>query len=396
MKAVCWMGTSKVETLNVADPALLNPHDAIIKVTRTVICGSDLHLFDGFIPTMEAGDILGHEFMGIVVEVGKEVTNLKRGDRVVVPFTIACGNCLFCKKKVWAGCDNSNPNAHLMEAAYGYSGSGLFGYSHMMGGYAGGQAQYVRVPFANVGPLKIESDLPDEKVLFLSDIFPTGYMAAENAQIEEGDTVAVWGCGPVGQFAIASAFMLGAARVIAIDRLPERLEMARSIGAVTVDFGEEDVSVLTALKDLTGGIGPDACIDAVGLESHSRELQGFYDGVKTAIMLETDRPSVLRQAIQAVRKGGTVSIPGVYGGLLDKVPFGAAFGKGITMKMGQTNMHNYMKPLLDRIESGQIDPSYIISHRITLEEAPRMYEVWRDKKESVTKIVIDPWAETAA
>ncbi|MGA9720144.1 MAG: zinc-dependent alcohol dehydrogenase [Acidobacteriaceae bacterium] len=390
------MGTSKVETLNVADPALLNPHDAIIKVTRTAICGSDLHLFDGFIPTMESGDILGHEFMGIVEEVGKAVTNLKRGDRVVVPFTIACGNCLFCKRKIWAACDNSNPNAHLMEAAYGYSGSGLFGYSHMMGGYAGGQAQYVRVPFANVGPLKIESDLPDEKVLFLSDIFPTGYMAAENAQIEDGDTVAVWGSGPVGQFAIASAFMLGAARVIAIDRLPERLEMARSIGAVTVDFGEEDVSVLTALKDLTGGTGPDACIDAVGLESHSRELQGFYDRVKTALMLETDRPSVLRQAIQAVRKGGTVSIPGVYGGLLDKVPFGAAFGKGITMKMGQTNMHNYMKPLLDRIEKGQIDPSYIISHRITLEDAPRMYEVWRDKKEFVTKIVIDPWAEVAA
>ena len=396
MKAVCWMGTSKVETLSVADPALLNPHDAIIKVTRSAICGSDLHLFDGFIPTMEAGDILGHEFMGIVEEVGRQVTNLKRGDRVVVPFTIACGNCLFCKKKIWAACDNSNPNAHLMEAAYGYSGSGLFGYSHMMGGYAGGQAQYVRVPFANVGPLKIESDLSDEKVLFLSDIFPTGYMAAENAQIEDGDTVAVWGCGPVGQFAIASAFMLGAARVIAIDRLPERLEMARSIGAVTVDFGEEDVSVLTALKDLTGGSGPDACIDAVGLESHSRELQGFYDRVKTALMLETDRPGVLRQAIQAVRKGGTVSIPGVYGGLLDKVPFGAAFGKGITMKMGQTNMHNYMKPLFDRIESGQIDPSYIISHRITLEEAPRMYEVWRDKRESVTKIVIDPWAEAAA
>lgn len=396
MKAVCWLGTSKVETLNVADPALLNPHDAIIKVTRTAICGSDLHLFDGFIPTMEAGDILGHEFMGIVEEVGREVTNLKRGDRVVVPFTIACGNCLFCKKKIWAACDNSNPNAHLMEAAYGYSGSGLFGYSHMMGGYAGGQAQYVRVPFANVGPLKIESDLPDEKILFLSDIFPTGYMAADNAQIQEGDTVAVWGCGPVGQFAIASAFMLGAARVIAIDRLPGRLDMARSIGAVTVDFGEEDVSVLTALKDLTGGIGPDACIDAVGLESHSRELQGFYDRVKIALMLETDRPSVLRQAIQAVRKGGTVSIPGVYGGLLDKVPFGAAFGKGITMKMGQTNMHNYMKPLLDRIESGQIDPSYIISHRITLEEAPRMYEVWRDKTESVTKIVIDPWVEAAA
>jgi threonine dehydrogenase-like Zn-dependent dehydrogenase len=396
MKAVCWMGKSKVETLTVADPQLLNPHDAIIKITRTAICGSDLHLYDGFIPTMESGDILGHEFMGIVEEVGKEVTNLRQGDRVVVPFTIACGNCLFCKKKIWAACDNSNPNAHLMEAAYGYSGSGLFGYSHMMGGYAGGQAQYARVPFANVGPLKIESDLPDEKVLFLSDIFPTGYMAAENAQIQPGDTVAVWGCGPVGQFAIASAFMLDAARVIAIDRLPERLEMARSLGAIAVDYSEEDVSVLTALKDLTGGIGPDACIDAVGLEAHSAQLQGTYDKIKVALLMETDRPSVLRQAIQAVRKGGTLSIPGVYGGLLDKVPFGAAFGKGITMKMGQTNMHTYMKPLLERIEEGQIDPSYIISHRITLEQAPEMYRVWRDKKENVTKIVIDPWAEAAA
>jgi threonine dehydrogenase-like Zn-dependent dehydrogenase len=390
------MGKSNLETLTVDDPQLLNPHDAIIKITRTAICGSDLHLFDGFIPTMEAGDILGHEFMGIVEETGKEVTNLKRGDRVVVPFTIACGNCAFCKKKLWSACDNTNPNAHLMEAAYGYSGSGLFGYSHMMGGYAGGQAQYARVPFANVGPLKIESDLPDEKVLFLSDIFPTGYMAAEHAQIEPGDTVAVWGCGPVGQFAIASAFMLGAARVIAIDRIPERLEMARSIGAITIDYSEEDVSVLTALKDLTGGVGPDSCIDAVGLEAHSNELQGFYDAVKTAVMLETDRPIVLRQAIQAVRKGGTLSIPGVYGGLLDKVPFGAAFGKGITMKMGQTNMHTYMKPLLERIEKGQIDPSYIISHRITLAEAPEMYKVWRDKKEKVTKIVIDPWAERVA
>jgi len=396
MKAVCWMGKSKVETLNVADPELVNPHDAIIKITRTAICGSDLHLYDGFIPTMESGDVLGHEFMGLVEEVGPEVTNLKRGDRVVVPFTIACGSCAFCKKKLWAACDNTNPNAHLMEAAYGYSGSGLFGYSHMMGGYAGGQAQYARVPFANVGPLKIESDLPDEKVLFLSDIFPTGYMAAENAQIQPGDTVAVWGCGPVGQFAIASAFMLGAARVIAIDRLAERLDMARSIGAITVDYSEEDVDVLTALKDLTGGIGPDSCIDAVGLEAHSTELQGIYDGIKTALLMETDRPIVLRQAIQAVRKGGTLSIPGVYGGLLDKVPFGAAFGKGITMKMGQTNMHNYMKPLLERIEKGQIDPTYIISHRITLDEAPKMYDIWRDKKEKVTKIVIDPWAEKVA
>jgi threonine dehydrogenase-like Zn-dependent dehydrogenase len=266
----------------------------------------------------------------------------------------------------------------------------------MMGGYAGGQAQFARVPFANVGPLKIESNLPDEKVLFLSDIFPTGYMAAENAQIQGGDTVAVWGAGPVGQFAIASAFMLGAARVIAIDRLPERLALAASLGAVTVDYSEEDVNVLTALKDITGGIGPDACIDAVGLEAHSSELQGVYDSVKTALMLETDRPIVLRQAIQAVRKGGTLSIPGVYGGLLDKVPFGAAFGKGITMKMGQTNMHNYMKPLLERIEKGQIDPTYIISHRITLDEAPAMYRVWREKEQQVTKIVIDPWAEKIA
>ena len=396
MKAVCWMGTGKVVTQNVPDPAILNPHDAIIKITRTAICGSDLHLYDGFIPTMEAGDILGHEFMGIVEEVGQAVTNLQRGDRVVVPFTIACGNCYFCKKQIWSACDNSNPNAHLMEAAYGYSGSGLFGYSHMMGGYAGGQAQYVRVPFANVGPLKIESDLPDEKVLFLSDIFPTGYMAAENAQIQPGDTVAVWGCGPVGQFAIASAFMLGAARVIAIDRFPERLDLARSIGAITVDYSEENVSVLTALKDLTGGTGPDSCIDAVGLEAHSTELQGIYDKVKTTLMLETDRPSVLRQAIQAVRKGGTLSIPGVYGGLLDQVPFGAAFGKGITMKMGQTNMHKYMKPLLQRVEKGEIDPSYIISHLVSLDEVPDMYKVWRDKEDKVTKIVIDPWMSKAA
>jgi threonine dehydrogenase-like Zn-dependent dehydrogenase len=396
MKALCWMGSGKTEIQSVNDPEILNPHDAVIKVTRTAICGSDLYLFDGFIPTMEEGDILGHEFMGIVEEVGKDVTNLRRGDRVVVPFTIACGNCQFCKKQLWSACDNTNPNAHLMEAAYGYSGSGLFGYSHMMGGYAGGQAQYVRVPFANIGPLKIENDLPDEKLLFLSDIFPTGYMAAENAQIQENDTVAVWGCGPVGQFAIATAFMLGAGRVIAIDRFPERLELARAVGAIVVDYSEEDLSVLTALKDLTGGIGPDACIDAVGLEAHSADLQGMYDVVKSALMLETDRPGVLRQAIQAVRKGGTLSIPGVYGGLLDKVPFGAAFVKGVTMKMGQTNMHSYMKPLLERIEKGQIDPSYIISHRISLEEAPEMYKVWRDKKQNVTKIVIDPWMEKAA
>ena len=283
-----------------------------------------------------------------------------------------------------------------MEVACGYSGSGLFGYSHMMGGYAGGQARYVRVPFANVGPLKIESDLPDEKVLFLSDIFPTGYMAAENAQIQEGDKVAVWGAGPMGQFAIAGAFMLGAARVIAIDRIPERLALARSRGAITVDYSEEDVGVLTALKDLTGGIEPDACIGAVGLEDHMGDLVGLCDTVKVALMLETGRSGVLRQAIRAVRKGGTLSIPGVYVGLLDKVPFGAALGKGVTMKMGQTNMHTYLRLLLERIEEGQIDPSYIISHRITLDEAHEMYKVWRDKQAEVTKIAIDPWAERAA
>ncbi len=396
MKAVCWMGKSKVETVEVDDPVLLNPHDAILKVTRTAICGSDLHLFDGFIPTMEEGDVLGHEFMGIVEETGSGVENLKRGDRVVIPFTIACGQCLPCRKKLWAACDNTNPNAHIMEKMYGYSGSGLFGYSHMMGGYAGGQAQYVRVPFASVGALKIESDLPDEKVLFLSDIFPTGYQAAENAQIEEGDTVAIWGCGPVGMFAIASAFLLGAGRVIAIDRVPERLAMAREFGAISVDYSEEDIHVLTALKDLTGGAGPDSCIDAVGLESHFEDLQGVYDKVKTTFMMEQDRPGVLRQAIMAVRKGGRVSIPGVYGGFIDKVPFGAAFAKGIVMRMGQTNMHNYMKPLLGRIEKGEIDPSRIISHRITLDQAPQMYETWRDKKDNVTKIVIDPWAEKRA
>jgi len=390
------MGKSKMQTLDVPDPVLLNPHDAIIKITRTAICGSDLHLYDGLIPTMEQGDIVGHEFMGIVEETGKAVTNLQRGDRVVVPFTIACGKCLFCQKQLWSCCDNTNPNAHVVEMMYGYSPSGLFGYSHMMGGYAGGQAQYARVPFANVGPLKIESDLPDEKVLFLSDIFPTGYMAAENADIKEGDTVAVWGCGPVGQFAIASAFLLGAARVIAIDRFPERLAIARGIGAITVDYSGQDVSVLAAVKELTGGIGPDCCIDAVGMEAHSADLQGFYDKVKTAFMMETDRPGVLRQAIIACRKGGTLSIPGVYGGLLDKVPFGAAFNKGLVMKMGQTHMQKYMKPLLDRVEKGQIDPSRIISHRITLDQAPEMYNVWRDKKERVTKIVIDPWASAAA
>ena len=358
MKAVCWMGKHDMQVHNVPDPKIINPQDAIIKITRTAICGSDLHLYDGYIPSMESGDIMGHEFMGIVEEVGPEVKKLKRGDRVVIPFTIACGNCLFCQKDLWSLCDNTNPNAHIAEAMYGYTGSALFGYSHIYGGYAGGQAQYARVPFADVGPIKIENDLPDEKVLFLSDIYPTGYQGAENCNIQPGDTVAVWGCGPVGLFSIASAYMLGAAKVIAIDRFPERLALAREYcGATTVDYSEDDITVVEALRDLTGGIGPDGCIDAVGMEAHSATTVGLYDKVKQALMLETDRPFVLRQAIQSVRKGGSLSIPGVYGGVLDKVNFGAAFGKGVTMKMGQTNMHKYLAPLLKRVENGRSIPA---------------------------------------
>ena len=394
MKAVCWMGTSNVQTLTVPDPKIVNPHDVIIKVTRTAICGSDLHLFDGYIPTMVPGDILGHEFMGIVEEVGPEVKNLKRGDRVVVPFTISCGNCFFCKKDLWSLCDNTNPNAQVAETMYGYSGSALFGYSHIYGGYAGGQAQYARIPHADVGCLKIESDIPDEKVLFLTDIFPTGYMGAENGNIQPGDTVAVWGAGPVGLFAAASAYMLGAEKVIVIDRVPERLRLAREYcGATTIDYSEDDVVVVEALRDLTGGIGPDVCIDAVGMEAHSNTLVGLYDKVEQMLMLETDRPFVLRQAFQAIRKGGTLSIPGVYGGVLDKVNFGAAFGKGIHMAMGQTHMHKYLRPLLKRIENKEIDPTFLISHRIGIEEAGDMYKIWRDKKDQVTKIVIDPWQD---
>ena len=391
MKALCWMGKEKLEVQDVPDPKILNPNDIIIKVTRTAICGSDLHLYDGYIPTMQPGDILGHEFMGIVEEIGPSVKKFKRGDRVVVPFTIACGNCFFCESTLFGLCDNTNPNAALAEKLYGYSGSSLYGYSHIYGGYAGGQAQYARVPFADVGPIKIENDLPDDKLLFLTDIFPTGYMAAENAQIKEGDTVAVWGAGPVGIFAAASAFMFGAKRVISIDRFPDRLALAAKLGAETLDYSQFDT--LDSLRELTGGNGPDAAIDAVGLEAHGNTLGGYYDRSKAALKLSTDRPTALRQAIQAVRKGGTVSVPGVYGGYLDKFPFGAAFGKGITMKMGQTHMMRYLQPLLKRIEDGEIDPSFVISHRIGMQEIPDAYRVFRDKEYGCTKVVIDPWAE---
>ena len=389
MRALCWYGKNDVRVETVPDPKILNPRDAIIKITTTAICGSDLHLYDGYIPTMEKGDILGHEFMGEVVETGSEVKKLKKGDRVVVPFTIACGECFFCKKELWSLCDNSNPNAWMAAKLYGYSPSALFGYSHMLGGVAGGQAEYARVSFADVGPIKIPDGLPDEQVLFLSDIFPTGYMAAENCNIQRGDTVAVWGCGPVGQFAIKSAYMLGAERVIAIDTVPERLAMAEREGkAETLDFYDEDI--FDKLKEMTGGIGPDACIDAVGLEAHGASADAIYDRVKATAFLATDRPHALRQAINACRKGGTVSIPGVYGGFLDKFPLGAAFNKGLTLKMGQTHMHKYMRPLLERIENGEINPSFVISHRLKLDDAPHGYEIFKHKEDNCTKIVLKP------
>jgi threonine dehydrogenase-like Zn-dependent dehydrogenase len=391
MKAVCWCGSKDIRVETVPDPKLINPRDAIVRITTTAICGSDLHLYGGNIPTMQAGDILGHEFMGEVMEVGREVKNLKPGDRVVVPFTIACGRCFFCRNELWSLCDNSNPNAWMLETAYGYSGSGLFGYSHMYGGYAGGQAEFVRVPFADVGPIKVPEGLADEQVLFLSDILPTGYMAAENCQIRPGDTVAVWGCGPVGQMSIVSAYLLGAEKVIAIDRIPERLRMARDKAkAVTLNY-EKD-SVMEALRDMTGGRGPDACIDSVGMEAHGTTIDARYDQVKQSIYLATDRLHALRQAIQACRKGGTVSIPGVYGGFLDKVPFGAAFGKGLKMAMGQTHVHRYLRPLLERIQSGQLDASFVVTHRGRLEDAPDLYRIFRDKQDECIKVVLKPAA----
>ncbi len=388
MKATCWYGKQDVRVIDVPDPKLLNKRDAIVKITSTAICGSDLHLYNGFVPTMERGDILGHEFMGEVVEVGSEVKKVRVGDRVVVAFPISCGQCYFCKKEMYSLCENTNPNAWLAEQFFGHSPAGVFGYSHLTGGFAGGQAEYARVPFADVGTVKIENGFTDEQVLFLSDIFPTGYMAAENCNISRGDTVAIWGCGPVGQFAIRSAFLFGAERVIAIDRVPERLRMAREGGAHTINY--EENSVYDLLMQLTGGRGPDACLDAVGLEAHTPGPLYYYDRVKQAMMLESDRPMVLREAILACRNGGTISIPGVYGGFVDKVPMGAMMNKGLTIKTGQTHCQRYFKPLLQRITNGEIDPSFVVTHRMKLQDAPKGYDTFLHKDDGCIKIVMTP------
>jgi threonine dehydrogenase-like Zn-dependent dehydrogenase len=388
MRANCWMGKKNVRVQDVPDPQILNQGDAIIRITSTAICGSDLHLYNGFMPTMEKGDILGHEFMGEVVEVGRRVTKLAVGDRVVVPFPIACGACSACMSQAYSLCENSNPNAWIAEKLMGHSPSGVYGYSHMLGGFAGGQAELARVPFADVGPLKVPSQLTDEQVLFLSDILPTGYMGAEMCNIQPGQVIAVWGCGPVGQFAIASAKMLGAEHIIAIDRFPYRLNMAVEHAGATDTINYEEENVLEVLRELTGGRGPDACIDAVGMEAHGHGIQYAYDRTKQFAKLETDRPIALREAILACANGGTVSVIGVYGGFIDKFPMGALMNRSLTIRSGQCHVHRYMKPLLERIERGDIDPTFIITHRMRLDDAAQGYEMFLGKTDECMKVVL--------
>jgi threonine dehydrogenase-like Zn-dependent dehydrogenase len=390
MRALTWQGKQDVRVETVPDPQLVNPRDAIIRITSTAICGSDLHLYDHMIPGMKSGDILGHEFMGEVVEVGEGNLKLQVGDRVVVPFVIACGDCFFCHKEQYAACDNSNPadKSDPSEIAYGYPMAAAFGYSHLTGGYAGGQAEYVRVPYSDVGPLVVPDGVDDDKLLFLSDILPTGWMAAVNCDIEPGDTVAVWGCGPVGLFAIQSAMLLGAHRVIAIDHRPGRLRLAKQLGADVLDF--EQVKVREALAEMTGGIGPDACIDAVGMESHGLTADNMLDHVKVKTFLATDRVHALRQVILATRKGGRVSIPGVYGGMADKFPIGALMEKGLTIKSGQTHVQKFMPHLLKLILDGKIDTTFMISHRLDLEQAPDGYKNFKEKQNEFTKVVLKP------
>ncbi len=392
MRANCWMGIDRVEVREVPEPTILNRRDAIVRVTATAICGSDLHLYDGYVPTMEKGDIMGHEFMGEVVELGAGVDNLRVGDRVVVPFPIACGNCFACERQLYSLCENSNPNSGLAEKAWGSSPAGIFGYSHMLGGFAGGQAEYVRVPFADVGPIVIDDDtLSDEQVLFLSDIFPTGYMGAELCDIQPGDAIAVWGAGPVGQFAVASARLLGAEQVIAIDRFAYRLRMAADKAGATHTINYEDTDVREALREMTGGRGPDACIDAVGMEAHHGSAPiHAYDRVKQAVRQETERPHALRQAITSCRNGGTVSIMGVYGGMIDKFPIGSVMSRSLTIRTGQCHVQRYLRPLLQRIQDGEIDPSFIITHRITLDEAPQGYFMFKHKEDDCVKVVLTP------
>ena len=390
MKATCWMGRNKVEVESVPDPKILNDRDAIVRITSTAICGSDLHLYDGYIPTMKRGDILGHEFMGEVVEKGKAVGNLEVGDRVVVPFPISCGSCWACKNDLWSLCENTNPNARLAEKMFGHSTAGIFGYSHLTGGFAGGQAEYARVPFADVGPIKIENGVPDESVLFLSDVFPTGYMGAEMCDISDGDVIAVWGAGPVGQFAAASAKLLGAERVILIDRFDYRLRIARENSDVeTLNYEEVD-SVPEALKELTGGRGPDACIDAVGMEAHHHGALYAYDRVKQATRMESERAFALRESIMSCRNGGIVSVVGVYGGLVDKFPIGAVMNRGLTIRSGQCHVHRYLRPLLERIQNGDIDPSFIVTHQLRLSDAPKGYELFKHKQDDCLKVVLKP------
>lgn len=391
MRAISWQGKRQLKVDSVPEPQIINPHDAIIRVSLTAICGSDLHLYNGIVPGMKRGDVLGHEFMGEVVEVGPECHIVSRGDRVIVSCGISCGRCWFCRRNLWSACDNTNPaaNARMVEAAYGHSGAALYGYSHLFGGYGGGQAELVRVPFADVGCVKVPADLADEEVLFLGDILPTGWMAAENCELNSGDTVAVFGCGPVGQMAIRSAMLLGARDVIAVDSVPERLAMAETCGAIVVDDRERDV--LSKINQLTGGRGPDACIDAVGLESHGYGIVGgTYDKLKQTLHLATDRATALRTAIMACRKGGVVSVPGVYAGFVDKFPIGAAFGKGLTLHMGQTHFHRYMRPLLEKVVSGELSPAFVITHRVTLDDLPEAYQMFDEKREGCIKVVARP------
>ncbi|MDB5373538.1 MAG: alcohol dehydrogenase [Belnapia sp.] len=389
MRALCWHGKQDIRCDTVPDPKIEHPRDAIIRVTACAICGSDLHLYDGFMPSMESGDIMGHEFMGVVEEVGSENKALKKGDRIVVPFTITCGQCEQCRRGNFSVCERSNRNKAMADKVFGHSTAGLFGYSHLTGGYAGGQAEYVRIPFADTTHVKVPEGVTDEQVLFLGDIFPTGWQAAVQCDIQPTDTVAIWGCGPVGQFAIRSAVLLGAKQVIAIDRVPERLAMAEAGGATTIDFSKE--SVVERLNDLTQGKGPEKCIDAVGMEAHATAtLDSIYDRAKQAVMLESDRPHVLREMMYVCRPAGTLSIPGVYGGLIDKVPFGMAMNKGLTFRMGQTHVARWTDDLLKRIVEGQIDPSFVITHTVGMAEGPGMYKTFRDKQDGCIKVVIKP------